>query len=45
MNTPSKIQRKDFTSEFFVESEMANLIEMTHNVVMKIKTQTMEVYA
>ncbi len=44
MNTDTKTTRFDSSLETSLESEMANLFEMTNDVVMKIKLKTMGVY-
>jgi hypothetical protein len=42
MNTDTTTQMVDCNSEDFLEFEMANLLQMTNQVVMKIKQQTKE---
>jgi len=42
MNTTQQITMFDCNSENILESEMANLLQMTNDVILKIKLQTLE---
>ena len=44
MNTTTETPKFETRSEVFLDSEMATLVNMTNNVVMKIKQQTKEMY-
>ncbi len=44
MNTIQETQAFDSNSDSFLESEMGHLLQMTNDVVMKIKLQTKEMY-
>jgi len=44
MNTNPQTPISDSSSESFLEPEMTNLLQMTNDVVMKIKQQTKEIY-
>jgi len=44
MNTNQQTPTFDSSSGSFLEPEMANLLQMTNNVVLKIKQQTKEMY-
>ena len=44
MNRTQKTQKIDSASGNFVESEMAGLLQMTNQVVMKIREQTKETF-
>jgi len=45
MNTTQQTTMFDCDSENFIESEMANLLQMTNEVLLKLKQQTMEMYS
>lgn len=42
MNTTQQITKVDCHSENILEPDMANLLQMTNEVLLKIKQQTME---
>ena len=42
MNTTQKTIMFDSDSDYSLDAEMANLLQMTHDVVLKIKAQTQE---
>jgi len=42
MNTTQKTIMFDSDSEYLLDSEMANLLKMTNEVLLKIKAQSME---
>jgi hypothetical protein len=44
MNTTTQTPTFDSSSASFLEPEMANLLNMTNEIVMKIKQQTKEMY-
>ncbi|MCV0401590.1 MAG: hypothetical protein K5777_06405 [Nitrosopumilus sp.] len=44
MNTKQKTVMFESTSECFLDSDMAHLLEMTNEVLLKIKLQTKEKY-
>jgi hypothetical protein len=44
MNTTQKTIMFDSNSECFLDAEMANLLQMTNEVLLKIKLQTKEYY-
>ena len=44
MNTTQQIPAFDSNSETFLDSDMGHLLQMTNDVVMKIKQQTRGMY-
>ena len=45
MNTIAQTPKFDSNSGSFLEPEMANLLQLTNDVVLKIRRQTQEIYS